>query len=282
MKVAFQGVRGAYSEVAARHLFGKRCATLPCGEFAAVFTSVEKRRADRGIIPIENSLAGSIHQNYDLLLEHKLHIVGEVHLRIEHALMCSSKSSLRNISVVRSHPQALAQCAAFFRKHKRLKPEAFFDTAGAAQSVAESDDETVAAIASKEAARLYGLKILKRNLESKSHNFTRFLVVGRSPVRLRPSDNTKCSIVFSPKTNKTGILFTILGVFAVRGIDLLKVESRPDPKSPFQYLFYLDLQGNPADPDIREAFMQVRELTRMFRVLGAYPMGKGNFYGARP
>lgn len=282
MKVAFQGIKGAYSEVAARQFFGTRATTLPCGSFAAVFTSVTAQRAERGIIPIENSLAGSIHQNYDLLLSHRLHIVGEVHLRIEHSLMALPASSLRMLNAVRSHPQALAQCEAFFRKHRRIQPEPFFDTAGAAQSVAEGGDLRTGAIAGAEAAKLYGLTILKKNLESKTHNFTRFLILGRAPVRLSKASQAKCSIVFSPKSNRTGILFTILGVFAVRGIDLLKIESRPDPKSPFQYLFYLDLQGNPADPDIREAFGQVKQLTRMFRVLGAYPMGKGNFYGARP
>lgn len=279
MKVAFQGIPGAYSEVAARKFFGARCATVPCESFSALFSAVQSRRVDRGIIPIENSLAGSIHENYDLLLSHKLHIVGEIHLRIEHALMCVPGSSLRDISLVRSHPQALAQCAEFFRTHKRLKVEPFFDTAGAARSVAEQASRYVAAIASTEAARLYGLAILKKRLESNAHNFTRFLVLGRTPVRLGHRERARTSIVFSPKTHRTGILFTILGAFAVRQIDLLKIESRPNPTSPFEYLFYLDLQGNPRNSQVGAAFAQVQSLCRMFRVLGTYAMGKGRFYG---
>ena len=280
MRVAFQGIQGAYSEVAARTFFGRSCTTLPAETFEQVFDFVEQQRADRGIIPIENSLAGSIHQNYDLLLEHKLHIVGEVHLRIEHSLLCQPNASLKDILHVRSHPQALAQCKRFFERNPRITPLPYFDTAGAARSLADEHVHNIAAIASERSAALYQLKVLKRNLENTSNNFTRFLIVGKAPWKPSRSVKTKSSIVFAPAKNQTGILFQTLGVFYVRNIDLLKIESRPDPRVPFEYLFYLDLEGSPATRHIAEAFAHLREKTKFFRLLGAYPTGKGNFYGA--
>lgn len=280
MKIAFQGVHGAYSEVAAKKFFGDGCTTVPFDRFEHVFDAVEKRRADRAIIPIENSLAGSIHQNYDLMLTHSLHIVGEFHLRIEHTLMCHPTSSWSKIASVRSHPLAFSQCSRFLARYSRLQPEPFFDTAGAAQSIAANHDRTTAAIASEYAARLYGLKILKRNIENSARNFTRFLLLSRSRWKPQKGVRTKTSIVFMPATNQTGILFRSLGVFYVRNIDLLKIESRPNPASPFEYMFYLDLEGSPKEKRVTEALDHLREFTKMYRLLGVYPMGKGKFYGA--
>lgn len=280
MRVAFQGVHGAYSEAAAWKFFGKACTAIPLETFDDVFEAVRLKQADRGIIPIENSLAGSIHQNYDLLLSHSLHIVGEIHLRIQHALMAHPSASLKTLTHIRSHPQALAQCGQFFSRHKTLKPEPYFDTAGAAKSLLTDEDPEVGAIASEHAAKLYGLKILKRRIEGESQNFTRFLVIAKKPWKPAIPVKTKCSIVFSPVSNQTGILFRILGVFSLRNIDLLKIESRPDPKSPFEYLFYIDLEGSPREKRIAQAFDHLQEMTHQFRLLGAYPMGKGNFYGA--
>lgn len=280
MRVAFQGIRGAYSEVAARAYFGNSCKTVAAETFDDVFDIVTKKRAERGIIPIENSLAGSIHQNYDLLLEHNLHIVGEVHVRIEHALMCHPDATKKDIAFVRSHPQALAQCKKFFGRNPRITPLPFFDTAGAARSIADEQARTIAAIASERSAALYKLKILKKNLENRSHNFTRFLILAKKPWVPKRSVKAKSSIVFSPESNQTGILFQMLGVFYVRNIDLLKIESRPDPRVPFEYLFYLDLAGSPKSRLVADAFAHLREKTKLFRLLGAYPMGKGNFYGA--
>lgn len=280
MRVAFQGVRGAFSEAAALKYFNGRCTTLESERFEDVFHAVQRRRADRGIIPIENSLAGSIHQNYDLLLAHKLHIVGEIHFRIEHVLMCHPSSSLKEITHVRSHPLALAQCSEQIARLKYVTPVSFFDTAGAAKSIINEDARDVAAIASTLAASLYGLKILKRNIENKAHNFTRFLLLARKPWIPRRRMKAKSSIVFAPASNHTGSLFQILGVFYVRNIDLLKIESRPDPHVPFEYLFYLDVAGTPAEKRVAEAFQHLQEKTKLFRLLGTYPMGKGEFYGA--
>jgi arogenate/prephenate dehydratase len=281
MRVAFQGVHGAYSEVAATKFFGKKCSPLPLERFDDVFKAVERGRADRGIIPIENSLAGSIHQNYDLLLTHQLHIVGEIHQRIEHVLMCHSSSSLKHITQVRTHPMALAQCSSFLSRHSRLRQVPYFDTAGAAKSIVDDKTHSAAAIASELAAKLYGLKILKRGISNSRLNFTRFLIISRKVLTPPKNVKSKSSIVFVPSANETGILFKMLGVFYVRNIDLLKIESRPDPNSPFEYLFYLDIAGSPAQNKVAQAFEHLQEKTKLFRLLGTYPMGTDNFYGAR-
>jgi len=271
VKVAFQGIHGAYSEVAARTILGKSCDTVPLDSFEQVFEAVRTGKADRGVIPIENSLAGSIHQNYDLLLQNNLHIVGETHLRIEHALMCHPASHLRGLRQVRSHPQALAQCSRFFARHRRITPVAFYDTAGAARSVMEERNPEIGAIAGTYAARLYGLRILRVHLEDRSNNFTRFLVIAKKPRHPQRGVRTKCSVVFIPMQNQVGILFRILGVFALRDINLMKIESRPDPTSTFEYMFYLDFTGNPRNPKVAKAIDHLREMVTDFRLLGAYP-----------
>ena len=272
MNVAFQGVRGAYSEAAARSALGKRISTTPCETFSEVFDRVERRRADRGVIPIENSLAGSIHENYDLLLAHALHIVGETHERIEHALLAPPHSTLRHLTSVRSHPQALAQCSRFLLANPGLRPVPFFDTAGAAFAVARDGRTDTGAIAGAHAARLYGLTILKRNIENSANNYTRFLILARSPSgKFARGARTRSSIVFTPVANRPGILFHILGVFALRDIDLLKIESRPDPRSPFEYRFYADIAGGPHEERVARAFDHLREIVSQFRLLGTYP-----------
>ena len=278
MKVAFQGVHGAYSEVATKKFFGRQCHTAPRETFKGVFDAVERGTVDRGVIPIENSLAGSIHENYDLLISHHVQIVGEAHLRIEHVLMCHPSSSFRQLKHVRSHPQALAQCSRFFARNKRITPEAYFDTAGAAQSLSHDRSFETGAIASAYAAKLYGLKILKRNLENQSNNMTRFLVIARNPWRPTPGIPTKCSIAFRPLKNQVGILFRVLGVFALRDIDLLKIESRPDPDASFEYMFYLDLAGTPKDGKVARALDHLQEMVRNFRILGAYPAATGTLH----
>ena len=233
-----------------------------------------------GVIPIENSLAGSIHQNYDLLLKYGLHITGELHLRVEHVLVAPPGTTLGTLRSVRSHPQALAQCSRFFEQHQHIRAEAYFDTAGAARSLLEPGASAVGAIASAYAARLYRLRILKRNLENEQHNFTRFLMISRTPWKPRGGVATKCSIAFRPAANVPGILFRILGVFSLRDIDLLKIESRPDPASPFEYLFYLDLAGSPRESRVERALTHLQEVVSEYRLLGAYPMGSGRVYGA--
>jgi prephenate dehydratase len=290
MIAAFQGVPGAYSQLACRQLLGKQIKTLPCETFDAVFAAVKKGKAGIGIIPIENSLAGSIHQNYDLLLANDLTIVGETRLKVEHVLMCHPSTSLAKIVRVRSHPQALAQCSAFF-EGGRVKAEPYFDTAGAAQSLAEESPGEVGAIASSLAAELYGLKVLKRNLQNHADNFTRFLAVvkdggkgarghaapGSAAVRKAlakggpRSKALKTSIAFIPAVNQVGTLFRALGAFSLRDIDLLKIESRPNPLRPFEYWFYLDFAGGVGEPKVDKALEHLREGAQSLKVLGSYP-----------
>lgn len=286
MIVAFQGVPGAYSELASKQLFGEKCRTLPCETFEAVFAAVEKGKADLGMLPIENSLAGSIHQNYDLLLARNLHIVGEAHLKVEHVLMCHPSTSLAKLKRVRSHPQALAQCSDFFARAKGVKPEVYFDTAGAAKSLADEAPAETGAIASEYAARLYGLKVLRRNLQNHADNYTRFLAVSAKPAKgasrvTAKLPRRKTSIAFMPRANQVGILFRILGVFALRDIDLLKIESRPNPLSPFEYWFYLDFAGGVGEQRVDRALEHLREMAAQLKILGSYPRAEVGARGRR-
>ena len=274
MKVAFHGVHGAYSDVAARRMLGPASRTMPMETFEEVFRAVARGGADRGVIPIENSLSGSIHQNYDLLLTNNLHIVGETYLLVEHVLMCHPASTLAKLKRVLSHPQALAQCSHFFSKSRQLHPQPFFDTAGAAKYIMETRSLESGAIASAYAARMYRLRVLRRNIQDQPNNLTRFLLISRKPWRVQNNVHSKSSICFRPVKNQPGILFRILGVFALRDIDLLKIESRPDREKSFEYQFYVDFAGNPSDRTVANALDHLREMTRDFRLLGSYPVGR--------
>ncbi|MBF0431695.1 MAG: prephenate dehydratase [Fibrobacteria bacterium] len=276
MKVAFQGEPGAYSEVAARHLFGPKCQVMPLPQFETVFKAVKNGKAQRAVIPIENSLAGSIHQNYDLLQQTGLNIISETHLRIEHVLMCGKTGSLKSIKEVLSHPQALSQCSDFINSKRSLSPIAFYDTAGAAKHIAQKSECSQAAIASIHAARLYKLKILKRNLENNHQNYTRFLGISRS-AQSPKKGKLKTSISFAPAKNETGILFKMLGIFALRDVNLLKIESRPFPDRAFEYIFYLDLEGSPSDKPVKNALLHLQEIAAMVKVFGSYPIGKRTY-----
>ena len=282
--IAFQGVPGAYSEIAARQLFGPDCETLPCETFEEVYAAVSRGKAFGGALPFENSLAGSIHQNYDLLVSHNLPVIGETYVRVAHALMAPRGTRFADLRFVRSHPQALAQCSTFFSKNPKIKPIPWFDTAGAAQSLSVSPlpphrgkglgDRGFGAIASESAAQLYGLQILRRNLQNESENFTRFLAIACTGDRPVAPGSHKSTITFHPRRNASGALHKILGVFAARGIDLSKIESRPDPKTPFDYRFYLDLIGSTNDPKIITALKELKPMITDFRILGSYPMAK--------
>ena len=219
MKVAFQGEAGAYSEQAVFDYFGN-IETIPCESFDAVFDAVVSGTCESALIPIENSLAGSIHQNYDLLLRHKLYIVGEHFLRVRHCLIGLPGAKKENIQRVISHPQALGQCAGYLRA-LGVKVEPVYDTAGSVKMLKSSGEITTAAIASHRAAELYQMQILQEGVEDNPENYTRFLVVHREA--LVPDDNAKTSIVFTLK-NQSGALFKALSVFALRDIDLTKIE----------------------------------------------------------
>ena len=269
--IAYQGEPGAFSEKAARALFGKRSTTKPKPTFKEVFRFASSSGTHCGVIPIENSLFGSVHENYDLLLRHKLYIVGEVKLRIRLHLMALPGVSLKEVKAVYSHLQALGQCEQFLRKLKDVEVVAQYDTAGSAKMIREQNKKDVAAVASAEAARVYGLRILRRNVESNHHNFTRFLLLSRK--RAPSSRQMKTSVVFAVR-NIPGALFKALGSFALREINLLKIESRPLVGKPWQYLFYLDIEGSERDPNIIAALKHLQELSTLVRVLGSYPIGK--------
>jgi prephenate dehydratase len=280
MIVAYQGVPGAYSEMAARRLFPD-CKTLPCETFDDVFAAVEKKKADRGVIPVENSLGGSIHLNYDLLARHALTITREIYLRVEHALMVLPGVRLASLRKVISHPQALAQCSDFFAANPNIKASPWYDTAGAARSLAEAgrdgtvlidgDLNTLGAIASEAAAEIYSLKILKKKLQNRKDNYTRFLSIARSAEKVSAGESFKTSLTMVPARNRAGVLHAITGVFAARGIDLSKIESRPDPDNAFDYRFYFDVAGSAKTSPLKDALRELKPLTRDLRVLGSYP-----------
>ena len=269
MIVAFQGERGAFSEEAAVAHFGEAVRPLACRSFADVFEAASSGRADYGIVPIENSLAGSIHQVYDLLLAHELFIVGEVEIRISHQLLVLPGVKLADVRRVLSHPQALTQCQGTLA---RLLPKTelvpTYDTAGSAKLLAERGIRDAAAIASRRAAEIYSLVILHECLEDNPENYTRFLALATSPVE--PEGPAKTSLVFSVK-NAPGVLYRCLGAFARRGIDLIKIESRPLKGKRWQYAFYVDFAGSAHEERCREALEELRGMATFLRVLGTYP-----------
>ena len=270
--VAFQGEAGAYSEAAAYAYFGKEISTLPCKNFEALFAAVTKGIATHGIAPIENSLAGSIHRNYDLLLRNELHIIGEYHLRVSHCLMALPGVALENVQRVYSHPQALAQCENSLNE-LALPPVAAADTAGSARALKENKDQNSAALASRLAAQVYGLHILQENMEDNPINYTRFLALAPQKNDAKRSGEYRTSIAFS-LINKPGILFNALSIFALREIDLTKIESRPQAGQPWKYLFHIDFIGHVDEEKVGNALKHLREIAPFIRVFGSYPREK--------
>ena len=278
MRVAFQGEIGAFSEQAVYHLLPE-ARLYPLPSFEAVFEALNQGTVDRAVIPIENARFGSVHINYDLLQEYPVQILQELKLRIRHHLMALPGESLAHITEVRSHPQALGQCRAFLREqlpHAQLIP--VYDTAGAAREIAERQLKHVAAIASEAAAKEYGLSILARGIEQDHTNYTRFLLLAREgeiPLEQALSEEQACktSIVYAMKENVPGALFKSLAVFALREIDLLKIESRPLVGRPWAYLFYLDFSGSLQDETVQRALAHLEEITAYIKVLGSYPVG---------
>ena len=269
MRVAFQGEPGAYSEQAVFDYFGE-VETQPCESFDVVFDSVVSDECEFGLIPIENSLAGSIHQNYDLLLRHELHIIGEYPLRVQHCLIVLPGVKKEAIKKAISHPQALGQCAAYLRG-LGIKTESVYDTAGSVKMLKESGAKDTAAIASRRAAEIYGMQILEEGIEDNPENYTRFLAISKEAVQ--PEGESKTSIVFTLK-NQPGALFKALSVFALRDIDLTKIESRPLQGKPWEYLFYIDFSGATHEETVRKALDHLGEYALMLRVLGSYPRYK--------
>jgi prephenate dehydratase len=269
LRIAFQGERGAYSEAAAVTFFGDSVEVMPCPDFDAVFEAVTYRQADRGVLPVENSLAGSIHRNYDLLLRYELSIVGEVQIPIAHQLIALPDVTLADIKKVYSHPQALAQCE---HSITRLLPRAeritTYDTAGSVKMIKEQRIRDGAGLASERAASIYNMQILQPDMQDDAENYTRFV----APEPIIPEGEAKTSIVFS-MDNEPGSLFKSLAVFALRDIDLTKIESRPLQGKRWQYFFYIDFIGSQAEERSRNALNHLQEITSFFKVLGSYPRG---------
>jgi prephenate dehydratase len=270
-KIAFQGEKGAFSEDAACHFFGNRIDPVPHKTFRDVFQAVASGSADHGMIPIENSLTGSIHQNMDLLLEFDLSVIGEVILRIHHNLLALPGVIFREIRKVYSHPQALGQCSDFLDGLENVEVIPMYDTAGSAKRISEGSEKDAASIASLRAAKDYGLHVLKQGIENNDQNFTRFLIISQNGII--PEQHIKTSIVFSAK-DIPGALFKSLSVFALRDINLLKIESRPLRKGKWRYWFYLDFEGGLQDEACQNALNHLREITSFLKVLGSYETGK--------
>ena len=270
MKVAFQGERGAYSEAAAIAFFGDGIEPVTCPTFDAVFDAVDCGECERGIVPVENSLAGSIHRNYDLLQRHTLSIVGEHIFRVRHCLIAHPGTALTDIRKIISHPQALAQCEGYIDR-LGLEREPWYDTAGAVKSLLEEGRHDHAAIASRRAAEVYEMQILASGIEDVAANYTRFLALAREP-QAPMGASAKTSIAFTlPQGGTTpGSLFRAIGVFAMRDINLTKIESRPTPAETFNYIFYLDFEGSQDEPRCARALDHLREMAPDVRVFGSY------------
>lgn len=266
MQVAFQGERGAYSEEAVVQFFGE-VETVPCPTLRDVFEAAASGRVDRGVVPVENSQAGSINETYDLLLAHDLVIAGELDLRVRHCLLVLPGQTLSQIKRAYSHPQALAQCDQYLR---RLGVEAvpYYDTAGSAMMITSQHMTACAAIAGRRAAQIYRLEILAEDIETNPNNYTRFLVIDRSPA-LRAA-RSKTSVVFVVD-NRPGTLYQVLGALATRKINLDKIESRPGRERPWEYVFYLDFDGHTDDAVVQDALAELQRRTTFLRVLGSYP-----------
>lgn len=270
IKVSFQGELGAYSESAAYKFFGKDVEVIPCETFSDLFDRIRDGTADFGVAPVENSTAGTIVQVYDLLLEHDLRIIGEVKLPVIHCLISFPDTRLENIREIYTHPQAYAQCQNFLRRFPAWKYVPSYDTAGSVKIIRDCNLHQAAAIASSRAAEIYDMKILEKGIESNPYNTTRFFVVYQNlPSEMSFPRGNKTSLVFATP-NQPGTLYACLREFAQRGINLTKIESRPRPNRPWEYVFYLDLDGSMHDKTCIQAVAGLLKRAAFVKILGSY------------
>jgi chorismate mutase/prephenate dehydratase len=267
LKVAFQGERGAYSESAVYTYFGDDAEVKPCRDLTEVFESVDKQEVPVGVVPVENSLEGSVNQTYDLFLTHNLKVSGEIIIRISHCLIANPSTNLEAVKTVYSHPQALAQCRSFLeRLGSELIPT--YDTAGSVKMLKEKGLKDAAAVASEKAAEIYGMKILAREIEDIPTNYTRFFVISKEDAAMTGKDKT--SIIFAAK-HKPGALYHALEEFEKRNINLTKIESRPTRQKPWEYNFYLDFEGHRTEENCAEALKALEKKAAFLKILGSYP-----------
>ena len=266
VKAAFQGELGAYSEMAVYNFFGQNIEVKPCKSFDDVFESVKLGKVNYGVVPIENSIEGSVNRTYDLFLEYDLKVCGEIIIRVSHCLIAHKNSKLEQIKTVFSHPQALAQCRKFLEQHN-LKAISTFDTAGSVKMIKEEKMMDSAAIASERAAKIYDMAILEREIEDVKNNSTRFFVLDKQDSPYSGEDKT--SIIFAAKSIP-GALYKVLKEFADRNINLTKIESRPTKQTPWEYHFYLDFEGHRTETKCQEALKSIKNKTLFIKILGSY------------
>ncbi|MBI3951891.1 MAG: 3-deoxy-7-phosphoheptulonate synthase [Acidobacteria bacterium] len=268
LKVAYQGEPGAFSERAVHQYFGETASPQSRISFREVFEAVQTRQCDYGVIPIENSLSGSIHENYDLLLEYDVAIIGEFKMRIVHNLIAHEGTRLEDIRRIYAHPQAIAQCRVILSQYPEWEINQVYDTAGSVKYIKEHHLMDAAAIASAQAAENLGMAILKEGVESNPQNYTRFLVI--SPEHVINEKANKTSLIYNI-SNTPGALFDTLQKFAANNVNLVKLESRPRPGRPWEYMFYVDLEGSLSDPVVSQTIDELRSMTEFLKVLGSYP-----------
>ena len=275
-RVSFQGERGAYSEAAALSFFGNTIDTIPCTTFADTLKNTENDVSDYSVLPVENSLEGSVGESNDLLVTVNLDAVGEIYHRIRHCLI--GTGSLENIDTVYSHTQALGQCRKFIQENS-LKTVPSYDTAGSVKIIKDLNKNNVACIASKNAAEVFGIPVIKQGIEDNTNNYTRFLVLSKesgengSLFKSNDSSKAKTSIVFSVK-HEAGALYQIINEFAEYKINLTKIESRPNKNTVWEYNFYVDFEGHQDDSSIKDMLDKLRNHSTFLKVLGSYPIAK--------
>jgi len=266
--VSFQGERGAYSEAAAKSFFSEQIETIPKSTFAEVLESTSNENTQYSVLPVENSIEGSVGESYDLLYSTSLNATGEIYHRIEHCLI--GIGNIDQIDTVYSHPQALGQCRKFIEEHN-MKTIPAYDTAGSVKMVKELNKSNCACIASKDAAKIYTMPIIQDNIANNLNNYTRFLILSKSSCS--KTDNDKTSIIFSIK-HEPGSLFRIIENFHKNNVNLTKIESRPTKENTWEYNFYVDFEGHQNDVKISEMLKKIKQDTLFMKILGSYPSAK--------
>ena len=272
MKIGYQGIKGAYSESAIYSHFGSKSEAIGFDTFEDVFGAVENKKIDCGLLPFENTIAGSVALNYDLLLKHDVALIGEVFLKINHYLLSHKGNTIKNLKTVYSHPHAIEQCKAFIREHK-LKIALEYDTAGAAGIVKERGRMDEAAIASELCAKIYGLDIIKKDIDSSKFNITKFFIFVRKENIPPELKKEKTSIAFKTK-HYPGALINCLQRLSKHNINLTKLESRPVPENPWEYVFYVDFEGSVDDENVKTALGDMEASSLFLKILGSYPAGQ--------